>query len=79
MSTIKILPYIGNKIFTEQMQAEFMEFTQWVKSNTTVGTIALSADRITIERLCRRSFPYPKNPTIKWLKGRIMYMETNNL
>lgn len=41
--------------------------------------VQLRTERLIIENISRRTFNYPRNPSIEWVAGRLQYMVENGL
>ncbi|MCA4529016.1 cephalosporin hydroxylase family protein [Bacteroides ovatus] len=75
---MRIDAYIGNPIIaTQQDYYALEELLHEVEPDC--RKIILGQERLIIENLSRRTFHYPRNPTIGWVAGRLRYMVDNGL
>ena len=75
---MRIDAYIGNPIIaTQQDYYALEELLHEVEPDC--RKIILGQERLIIENLSRRTFHYPRNPTIGWGAGRLRYMVDNGL
>lgn len=75
---MRIDVYIGNPIIATQEQFyELEELLHEVEPDC--RKIILGQERLIIENLSRRTFIYPRNPSIRWVVGRLRYMVDSGL
>lgn len=70
--------YIDNPVISNQQEYyELLERLEEVQPNC--RSVQLRTDRLIIENLSRRTFRYPRTPSIEWVAGRLRYMVENGL
>lgn len=75
---MRIDVYIGNPIIATQEQFyELEELLHEVEPDC--RKIILGQERLIIENLSRRTFHYPRNPSIGWVADRLRNMVDNGL
>ena len=75
---MRIDAYIGNPIIaTQQDYYELEELLHEIDPDC--RSIQLRTERLIIENISRRTFRYPRNPSIDWVAGRLQYMVENGL
>ncbi|NDV95451.1 hypothetical protein D0T84_11070 [Dysgonomonas sp. 521] len=75
---MRIGAYIGNPIIaTQQDYYELEELLHEIDSQC--NSVQLRQEVVIIENIARRTFHYPRNPTIQWVAGRLRYMVDNGL
>jgi len=75
---MRIDAYIGNPIIaTQQDYYELDELLHEIDPQC--NSVQLRQEVVIIENIARRTFRYPRNPTIQWVVGRLRYMVENGL
>lgn len=75
---MRIDAYIGNPIITTQEQ--YYELEELLHEiDPQCNSVQLRQEVVIIENIARRTFKYPRNPTIQWVAGRLRYMVENGL
>lgn len=75
---MRIDAYIGNPIITTQQ--DYYELEELLHEvDPACHSVQLGAERLIIENISRRTFRYPRNPTIQWVADRLRYMVENGL
>lgn len=75
---MRIDAYIGNPVIaTQQNYYDLEELLHEIEPDC--QAVILRQERLIIENLSRRTFCYPRNPTIEWVAGRLRYMVENDL
>lgn len=75
---MRIDAYIGNPIIaTQQDYYELEELLHEIEPDC--YSVQLRQERLIIENLSRRTFIYPRNPSIDWVVGRLRYMVDSGL
>lgn len=75
---MRIDAYIGNPIIaTQQDYYELEEILHEIEPDC--YSVQLRQERLIIENLSRRTFRYPRNPTIGWVADRLRNMVDNGL
>lgn len=75
---MKIDAYIGNPVVaTQEQYYQLEELLHEVDPDC--QQVELRPERLIIENLSRRTFPYPRNPSPNWVADRLRYMVENGL
>lgn len=75
---MRIDAYIGNPVIaTQEQYYELEELLHEIDPDC--RSVQLRTERLIIENLSRRTFHYPRNPSIHWVAGRLQYMVENGL
>ncbi|MDR1584351.1 MAG: hypothetical protein LBS55_14060 [Prevotellaceae bacterium] len=75
---MRIDTYIGNPVIATQEQ--FYELEELLHEiDPDCKKVQLRQDVVVIENITRRTFKYPRNPSIDWVAGRLQYMVENGL
>lgn len=75
---MRIDAYIGNPVIaTQQDYYDLEELLHEIDPDC--QKVVLRQERLIIENIARRTFPYPRNPTVEWVAGRLRYMVENGL
>ncbi|WP_455643639.1 hypothetical protein [Parabacteroides sp.] len=75
---MRIDAYIGNPIIaTQQDYYELEELLHEIEP--ACHSVQLRTERLIIENIGRRTFRYPRNPTIQWVADRLRAMVENGL
>ena len=75
---MRIDPYIGNTVIaTQQDYYDLEELLNEIDPQC--NSVQLRQEVVIIENIARRTFKYPRNPTIQWVAGRLRYMVENGL
>lgn len=75
---MRIDAYIGNPVITTQEDYYALEELLH-EIDPDCEKVQLRQDVVIIENLSRRTFKYPRNPSIEWVAGRLRYMVENGL
>ncbi len=75
---MRIDAYIGNPVIaTQEQYYELEELLHEIEPD--YHSVQLRTERLIIENLSRRTFHYPRNPSIEWVSSRLQYMVENGL
>jgi hypothetical protein len=75
---MRIDAYIGNPVIaTQEQYYELEELLHEIDPDCKM--VQLRQDVVIIENIVRRTFHYPRSPTIDWVAGRLQYMVENRL
>ncbi|WP_080904043.1 hypothetical protein [Parabacteroides sp. Marseille-P3160] len=75
---MRIDSYIGNPIIATQEQ--FYELEELLHEiDPKCNSVQLRQEVVIIENIARRTFHYPRKPSIEWVAGRLRYMVENGL
>lgn len=75
---MRIDAYIGNPVIaTQEQYYKLEELLHEIDLNC--KTVQLRQERLIIENISRRTFKYPRNPSIDWVARRLQYMVENGL
>lgn len=75
---MRIDAFIDNPVISNQQEYyNLMEALEEVEPNC--KTVELRQERLIIENVSRRTFIYPRNPSIDWVAGRLRYMVEKGL
>lgn len=75
---MRIDAYIENPVISNQQEYyNLLELLEEIEPNC--QSVQLRQERLIIENLSRRTFKYPRNPSIEWVAGRLRYMVENGL
>jgi hypothetical protein len=75
---MRIDAYIGNPVIaTQEQYYQLEELLHEIDPDC--QKVQLRPERLIIENLSRRTFHYPRNPSIHWVAGRLQYMVENGL
>lgn len=70
--------YIGNPVIANQQDYNDLS-EQLHEIDPDCQKVQLRPDRLIIVNIARRTFQYPRNPSIEWVAGRLRYMAENGL
>ena len=75
---MRIDAYIGNPVIaTQEQYYQLEELLHEIDPDC--QKVQLRPERLIIENLSRRTFHYPRNPSIEWVAARLQYMVENGL
>ncbi|RHD53443.1 hypothetical protein [Phocaeicola plebeius] len=75
---MRIDAYIGNPVIaTQQDYYDLEELLSEIDPQC--NSVQLRQEVVIIENIARRTFKYPRNPTIQWVADRLRYMVENGL
>lgn len=75
---MKIDAYIGNPVIaTQEQYYELEELLHEIDPDCKM--VQLRQDVVIIENIARRTFHYPRSPSVHWVAGRLQYMVENGL
>jgi hypothetical protein len=75
---MRIDTYIGNPVIaTQEQYYKLEELLHEIEPDC--RSVQLRAERLIIENLSRRTFHYPRNPSIEWVAARLQSMVNNGL
>lgn len=75
---MRIDAYIDNPVISNQQEYyQLLELLEEIDPQC--QSVQLRKERLIIENLSRRTFQYPRNPSIEWVAGRLRYMVENGL
>ncbi|KAB6148246.1 hypothetical protein GA398_08295 [Bacteroides xylanisolvens] len=75
---MRIDAYIDNPVISNQQEYyELLELLEEIDPKC--NSVELRQEVVIIENIARRTFKYPRNPTIQWVAGRLRYMVENGL
>lgn len=75
---MRIDAYIGNPVIaTQQDYYDLEELLNEIDPQC--NSVQLRQDVVIIENIARRTFHYPRSPSIEWVAGRLRYMVENGL
>ena len=75
---MRINAHVGNPVIaTQEQYYELEEVLHEIDPDC--HAVHLRTDHLIIENRSRRTFHYPRNPTIEWVAGRLRYMVENGL
>lgn len=70
--------YIDNPVISNQQ--EYYELLERLEEiDPQCKQVQLRQEVVIIENIARRTFKYPRNPSIEWVAGRLRYMVENGL
>ena len=70
--------YIGNPVIATQ--EDYYALEELIHEiDPDCEKIQLRQEVVIIENIARRTFKYPRNPSIEWVAGRLRYMVENGL
>ena len=77
-NSMRIDAHTGNPIIaTQKDYYELEELLHEIEPDC--QAVILRQERLIIENLSRRTFIYPRNPSVNWVVGRLRYMVENGL
>ncbi|MCD7900270.1 MAG: hypothetical protein LUH22_10485 [Bacteroides sp.] len=75
---MRIDAYIDNPVISDQREYyALLEVLEEIEPNC--RSVELRTEVVVIENLVRRTFKYPRNPSINWVAGRLRYMVEKGL
>lgn len=75
---MRIDAYIGNPVIaTQQDYYDLEELLSEIDPQC--NSVQLRQEVVIIENIARRTFHYPRKPSIEWVAGRLRYMVENEL
>lgn len=75
---MRIDAYIGNPVIaTQEQYYELEELLHEIAPDC--KTVQLRQDVVIIENIARRTFHYPRSPSVHWVASRLQYMVENGL
>lgn len=75
---MRIDAYIDNPVISNQQEYyNLLELLEEIEPKC--EAVILRQEVVTIHNLSRRTFKYPRNPSIEWVAGRLRYMVENGL
>lgn len=75
---MRIDAYIGNPVIVDQQ--DYYDLEELLNEiDPQCNSVQLRQEVVIIENIARRTFKYPRNPSIEWVAGRLRYMAENGL
>lgn len=75
---MRIDAYIDNPVISNQQEYyELLELLEEIDPRC--NSVQLRQEVVIIENIARRTFHYPRKPSIEWVAGRLRYMVENGL
>lgn len=75
---MRIDAYIGNPIIaTQEQYYQLEELLHEIDPDC--RSVQLRTERLIIENISRRTFRYPRNPSVEWVADRLRHMVENGL